>query len=74
MTMNDFTQDFLTVIFSSSDNIVFSPFSLHTALAILTSGATDNSTTQSELLLALGRVQNIQGLELRYKSLLVSGY
>ena len=70
MTMNDFTQDFLTEVLTSDDNVVFSPFSLHTALAILTSGATDNSTTQMELLSALGRVQNIQGLELRYKSLL----
>ena len=73
MTMNDFTQDFLTEVLAletNNDNVVFSPFSLHTALAILTSGATDNSTTQRELLSALGRVQNIQGLELRYKSLL----
>ena len=72
-TMNDFTQDFLTEILSENDNIdnvVFSPFSLHTALAILTSGATKNTTTQRELLSALGRVQNIQALELRYKSLL----
>jgi len=69
-TINDFTQDFLTQAYSETENLVFSPFSLHTALAILTSGASDNSTIQSELLLALGRVQNIQGLELRYKSLL----
>merc|ERR1712012_1245423 len=66
MTMNDFTQDFLTEVLTSDDNVVFSPFSLHTALAILTSGATDNSTTQMELLSALGRVQNIQGLELSF--------
>ena len=35
---------------------------------MLTSGATDNSTTQIELLDALGSVRNIQNLEQRYKN------
>ena len=50
--------------------MVFSPFSLHTTLAVLVSGATENSTTQKEILGALGRVQNIQALEEHYGCLL----
>ena len=45
------------------DNLVFSPFSLHTALAMLASGAGENSTTRSELLTALGDIQNIESLQ-----------
>ena len=52
------------------DNFVFSPFSLHTALAMLTSASTDNSTTQEELLNALGRTRNLAILEGRYKGVL----
>ena len=37
-------------------------------LAMLTSGATDNSTTQFELLDALGSHRTIQNLEQRYKN------
>lgn len=69
--IHDFTQAFLVQAWDSEGaNFVFSPFSLHTALAILTSAATDNSTTQSELLSALGRVKGIQSLENRYAALI----
>ena len=50
-------------------NVVFSPLSIHAALAILTSGATDNSATQRELLNALGRSNNIQALENFYHNI-----
>ena len=53
-----------------NNNFVFSPFSLHVTLAMLTSSSTDNSTTQNELLKALGRAQNIQTLSASYKDLL----
>ena len=53
-----------------NENFVFSPFSLHVTLAMLTSSSTDNSTTQNELLKALGRTQNIQTLSASYKDLL----
>ncbi len=52
--------------------MVFSPLSIHMALAILTSGATTGSQTEMELLGTLGRVQNIQSLEQRYRRLLTS--
>lgn len=70
-TMNDFTQDFLTEVWKDEgDNFVFSPFSLHAALAVCTSGATENSNTYHDLLNSLGRVQNIQAHETRYNLLL----
>ena len=68
-TMHDFSQAFLTQAWFESDNLVFSPFSLHSTLSLLASGATLNSTTYDELLNALGRVRNIQALELRYQAL-----
>ena len=67
-SMNDFTQDFLAVAWKDlGENFVFSPFSLHSVLAMLTSGATKNSATQKELLDGFGRNQNIQLLEKLYK-------
>lgn len=70
-SIHDFTQAFLVQAWDTEGaNFVFSPFSLHTALAILTTASTDNSTTQSELLDALGRVKSIQSLETRYDLLL----
>jgi serine protease inhibitor len=69
--MNDFTQSIMTEMWNEEGpNFVFSPFSLHTALAILTTGSTENSKTENELLDALGRVRNIQALEMRYQKLL----
>lgn len=73
LTMNDFTQAFLMEMWEEGDNFVFSPFSLHSALAILTSGATQNTTTEKELLDALGRTSNVQALESRYR-LLIQDY
>ena len=54
----------------SNSNFVFSPFSLHVTMLMLTSASTDNSTTQNELLKALGRGQNIEELSSMYKDLL----
>ena len=59
-------------MWNENPNLVFSPLSLHTALAILTSGSTVNSTTEQELINALGRSRNVQGLEQRYQRLLDS--
>jgi len=72
VTMNDFTQTFLTEVLDDlgQGNFVFSPFSLHAAVAVCTSGATDGSRTSFELLDALGRFPNIQAIENRYKLLL----
>ena len=69
-TINDFSQDMLADLWNKNGNVVFSPFSLHTSLAMLTSGSTDGSVTQDELLKALGRFPNIQGLENHYFKLL----
>ena len=55
---------------NSNKNVAFSPFSLHVTLAMLTSAASDNTTTQNELLKALGRVQNIESISEMYADLL----
>merc|ERR1712241_280655 len=66
-SMNDFTQDFLAVSWEElGENYVFSPFSLHSVLAMLTSGATDDSRTQKQLLTGFGRGGNIEVLEKLY--------
>ena len=67
-SMNDFAQDFLAVAWKEQGekNFVFSPFSMHSVLAMLTSGASDNSTTQEELLSGFGRAANIENLEQIY--------
>ncbi len=59
-------------MWNDQDNIVFSPLCIHLALAILASGSTTGSKTEMELLRTLGRVQNIQALEQRYRRLLTS--
>jgi len=73
-SMADFTQDFLSVAMKehSEKNFVFSPFSMHSVLAMLTTGATDNSTTQKELLNGFGRAQKIENLEELYGQFLKS--
>jgi len=69
-TMNDFTQDFLAVAWEAfGENFVFSPFSLHSVLAMLTTGSTDNTKTQKELLRAFGRYDKIATLEKSYGKL-----
>jgi len=66
-SMNDFTQNFLATAWKEEgENFVFSPFSLHSVLAMLTTGSTDNSTTQDELLNTFGRTRNIKTLEEMY--------
>merc|ERR550539_1439346 len=67
--MNDFSQRFLVTVWEEDDNLVFSPFGLHTVLAMLTSGATDNSKTQKELLDSFGRHGNIQNIEYGYANI-----
>ena len=64
-SITDFTQDFIAVALGVLDfkNFVFSPHSMYSVLAMLTSGATDNSTTQGELLTAFGRFALIESLE-----------
>ena len=44
-------------------NFVCSPHNMHSLLAMLNSGASDNSNTQSELLASLGRAGNIEDLK-----------
>jgi len=66
-SMNDFTQNFLAAAWKEEgENFVFSPFSLHSVLAMLTTGSTDNSDTQEELLEVFGRTRNIKTLEEMY--------
>ena len=66
-SMNSFTQNFMAVCWESEgDNFVFSPFSLHSVLAMLTSGSKRNSETELELLDAFGTHRNVEGLEQRY--------
>jgi len=66
-SMNDFTQNFLATAWKEEgENFVFSPFSLHSVLAMLTTGSTDNSSTQEELLNTFGRTRNIKTLEEMY--------
>ena len=69
-SINDFTQDFMRELWEEGDNVVFSPFSLHSVLAILISGVTPGSTTERELLRALGRVNNVQRLEASYERMI----
>ena len=68
-TMHDFSQRFLVAAWDENENFVFSPFSLHSVLAMLTTGVTYNSNTQTELLEAFGKAQNIQNIEKNYKNL-----
>lgn len=51
-------------------NLVFSPFSIHLALAMLTAAATPDKPTQLELFDVMGGINNIKELENSYKSLL----
>jgi len=66
-SMNDFTQDFLAVSWDGlGDNYVFSPFSVHSVLAMLTTGATQSSKTQKQLVAGFGRNGKIELLERMY--------
>jgi len=71
--INAFTQKFHSKYVDSKPdeaNLVFSPFSIHNALAMLASGATTGSETQMELLNVLGGLGDIKKLETAYKELL----
>ncbi|TRY68508.1 hypothetical protein TCAL_14221 [Tigriopus californicus] len=54
----------------TEENAVFSPFSLHMALTMLSSAASKESPTQTELLSLLGELQNIEHLESKYGKLI----
>jgi len=69
-SLDEFSQRFLVSAWEDADNIVFSPFSLHSVVAMLISGATNNSKTQNELLGAFGKHRNIQNIEKTYESLI----
>ena len=61
--LNDFTQDFLAVggEYANVGNFVFSPFSMHSVLAMLMSGVTVDSTTEKELAFGFGSVPSVYG-------------
>lgn len=72
-SVNDFAQEFYSKYKeskSADSNLVFSPLSIHVALSMLASGATDGSATQMELFKVLGNYKNIRGLEREYKKLI----
>jgi len=71
--IHHFTQRFYSKYLESKSvetNLVFSPFSIHLALAMLSSAATPGSTTQEELLHVLGGLENNKKLEKSWKYLL----
>merc|ERR1712128_232210 len=55
---------------SGSDNFVFSPLSLHSALTLLYLGTRDNSTTQQQLGAAMGIVNNPKLLKQSYQKVI----
>merc|ERR1719186_2439658 len=67
--MGDFSQSLYVYLsnISGSDNFIFSPLSLHSALTLLYLGTKDNSTTQEQLGAAMGRVNDPQLLKQSYK-------
>ena len=72
-SINGFTQNFMAVCWETEgDNFVFSPFSLHSVLSMLTSGSKRNSETEEEILDVFGSHRNIQSLELKYGQLIKS--
>ena len=75
-SINDFAQKFYVEYKKSKgdeSNLVFSPLSIHVALSMLASGATDNSSTQMELFNVLGNWSNIYELQTHYQDL-IQGY
>eukprot|EP00092_Neocalanus_flemingeri_P012628 GFUD01013611.1.p1 GENE.GFUD01013611.1~~GFUD01013611.1.p1 ORF type:complete len:450 (-),score=105.85 GFUD01013611.1:173-1456(-) len=67
----DFSQSLYADIAArtSQDNFVFSPLSIHSALALLYAGSTTNSKTQNELADALGVLKSQFFLQNSYKEL-----
>merc|ERR1712215_224140 len=65
----DFTQSIYVHLSqtSQSENFVFSPLSLHSALTLLYLGTKDNSTTQQQLGAAMGIVNNPELLKQSYR-------
>jgi len=69
-SINDFSQEFMRQVWADRQNFVFSPLSMHIALSMLASSATENSTTQKQLLQILGRTKNLENLEKYYQTTL----
>ena len=72
-SINEFAQMFYVKYKESKSkesNLVFSPLSIHVALAMLASGATEGSSTQKELLKVLGNPKSIRDLEEEYVKLI----
>jgi len=67
-SMNDFTQDFLAAAGKNGvlGNFVFSPLSLHSTIAMLVSGADNDTDTQSELIGLFGSFGRISEIEDQY--------
>jgi len=70
----DFTQSLYAEIVTrvKQDNFVFSPLSIHSALTLLYTGSTDNSTTRTELADALGILRSEQLIKRSYTQLIES--
>jgi len=69
-SINDFSQDFLRMVWSDHQNFVFSPLSMHVTLSMLASTASENSVTQKQLLDVLGRTENLENIEKYYETTL----
>ena len=73
IAFSHFTQSmYLHLAGSQSDNFVFSPLSLHSALSMLYLGTTKNSTTQDELGIALGSIRNKNSLKTGYNHIVTT--
>jgi len=72
--VSDFTESLYADIAkrTSDDNFVFSPLSIHSALTLLYSGSTDNSTTRGELRKALGSITSPALIREQYRDLVQS--
>ena len=55
---------------STEDNFVFSPLSMHSALAMLFLGTTNNSTTEQELQKAMGGVSGKEAIKAGYNRII----
>ena len=58
----------LSLITDHNDTYII--YSMHIALSMLASSATENSTTQKQLLQILGRTKNLENLEKYYQTTL----
>ena len=63
--LTNFTGHFLKQAWEDHENLVFSPFSILTALGVASAGSTDASETQKQLL-SLSSFEDIQNLRREY--------